>query len=183
MMELKVNLGLLGKEVDASTWKSQQKIQNSMKRLGIETSVYAKEIIDTFINASGHSQGVDSGLFRDGVHSTVIDGGYGFKVNDSVPYGIYHEFGTEEHFVPFVDEAGSLTNLGKWAVRHFTDIGFEAIGTSGKKLKRPSRKTREEIIIDRGGMIVSLDEMAPFRKALDYAHTISPTVFREEFGR
>jgi len=182
MMELKVNLGLLGKEVDASTWRSQQKIQSSMKRLGIETSVYAKEIINTFINASGHSQGVDSGLFRDGVHSTEIDGGYGFKVNDSVPYGIYHEFGTEEHFVPFVDKEGNFTSLGKWAIKNFTDIGFNVIESTGKIRKRPSRLSREEVILKMGGMMVSLDEMAPFRKALDYAHTISPTIFREEFS-
>ena len=181
-MQLSINFIELDKNVDTYSMSAQEHIQKSMGRLGIESEVDAKETIDTFTKSSGHSQGVNSGLFRDGVHSTVIEDGYGFKLNDSVPYGIYHEFGTELHFVPFVDAAGSLTSLGKWAILHFDDLGFEAIGKSGRALKRPSRKTREEIVISKGGMMVSLDEMAPFRKALEHAQNISPTVFREEFS-
>lgn len=181
-MQLSINFIELDKNIDTYSMDSQEHIQKSMGRLGIESEVDAKETIDTFVKSSGHQQGVNSGLFRDGVHSTVIEGGYGFRLNDSVPYGIYHEFGTELHFVPFADSAGSLTSLGKWAILHFDDLGFEAIGQSGRALKQPSRKTREEIVIAKGGMMVSLDEMAPFRKALEHAQTISPTVFREEFS-
>lgn len=181
-MQLSINFIELDKNIDTYSMDSQEHIQKSMGRLGIESEVNAKETIDTFVKSSGHKQGVNSGLFRDGVHSTVIEAGYGFRLNDSVPYGIYHEFGTEKHFVPFADAAGSLTSLGKWAILHFDDLGFEAIGTSGRALKQPSRKTREEIVISKGGMMVSLDEMAPFRKALEHAQNISPTVFREEFS-
>ena len=182
-MELSLDLSKLSKEVDASTWKAQKHIQDAMKQLGVDAEIHAKERINTFKNSTGHGQGVDSGLFRDGVHSTVIDGGYGFKVNDSVPYGIYHEFGTEEHFVPFVDEGGNFTSLGKWAIKNFTDIGFKVIESTGKIRKRPSRLSREEVIIKMGGMMVSLDEMAPFRIALDYVQTIAPRVFSEEFSK
>ena len=181
-MQFSVNFIELDKNIDTYSMKAQEHIQKGMQRLGIESEVDAKETIDTFVKSSGHKQGVNSGLFRDGVHSTVIEAGYGFRLNDSVPYGIYHEFGTEAHFVPFVDAGGSLTSLGKWAILHFDDLGFEAIGKSGKKLKQPSRKTREEIVAAKGGMMVSLDEMAPFRKALEHAQNISPTVFREEFS-
>lgn len=181
-MKLESNFFELDKNIDVYTQGAHKHIIKSMGRLGIESEVDAKETINTFTKSSGHKQGVNSGLFRDGVHSTVIEGGYGFRLNDSVEYGIFHEFGTELHFVPFVDAAGSLTSLGKWAILHFGDLGFEAIGKSGRALKRPSRKTREEIIISKGGMMVSLDEMAPFRKALEHAQTISSTVFREEFS-
>lgn len=181
-MQLETNFIELDKNIDTYSMQSQKHIIKSMGRLGIESEVDAKETIDTFVNSKGNQQGVNSGMFRDGVNSTVIESGYGFKLNDSVPYGIYHEFGTELHFVPFVDAAGSLTSLGKWAILHFDDLGYEAIGKSGKKLKRPSRATREEIVISKGGMMVSLDEMAPFRKALEHAQNISPAVFKEEFS-
>jgi hypothetical protein len=181
-MELKVDLTKLGKEFDASTWKAQKHIQDSMKRLGIESEVDAKETINTFMGSKGRKQGVDTGLFRDTIHSDVIDSGYGFILKDAVEYGIHHEYGTEEHEEPLVDENGDLTSLGKWAVRHFDVLGYKAIGKSGKKLKKPSRKSREDVVKARGTMMVSLDEMAPFRKALEHAQNISPTVFREEFS-
>lgn len=182
-MELKVDLTKLGKEIDASTWKAQKHIQDAMKELGISAEIHAKDTIDTFVDSSGNKQGVNSGLFRDSVHSTIINSGYGFKVSDGVPYGIYHEFGTEKHFVPFVDEGGSLTSLGKWAILHFDEIGFEVAGVRGKKLKRPSRKSREELIIAKGGMLVSLDEMAPFRKALNNAEYLAAATFRLELQK
>jgi len=182
-MLLETNFIDLDKKINTYSLNAQKHIIESMERLGFEAEFDAKDTINTFVKSSGHSQGVQSGQFRDGVHSDVIEGGYGFALRDSVDYGIFHEFGTEEHWVPFVDYGGSLTSLGKWAVLHFEDLGFEVIGVSGKKLKKPSRKSREEIVIARGGMSVSLDEMAPFRKALEHVQRISPKIFKEEFAK
>jgi len=182
-MQLEANLFELEQNVKTYSLGAQLHIQDSMGRLGIESEADAKNTINTFVSSKGHKQGVNSGLFRDSVHSTPIEDGYGFRLNDGVPYGIYHEFGTQEHFVPFVDASGSLTALGKWAVLHFDDLGFSVIGTSGKKLKRPSRQSREDAVKSRGGMKVSLDEMAPFRKALEHAQNIAPDIFKEELAK
>jgi len=182
-MKLETNFFELEKKIDLASKEAQQHIINSMQRLGIEAEIDAKNTINTFVNSKGHQQGVNSGLFRDGVHSDVVESGYGFALRDSVEYGVYHEFGTEEHFVPFVDAGGGLTSLGKWAVLHFDDLGFEVLGKSGKALKTPTRSSREEIVKSKGGMVVSLDEMAPFRKALEHAQHIAPEIFEEEFGK
>ena len=181
-MQLETNLIELDKNIDTYSMKAQGHIQKSMGRLGIESEVDAKETIDTFMGSKGRKQGVDTGLFRDTIHSDVIDSGYGFILKDAVEYGIHHEYGTEEHEEPLVDENGDLTSLGKWAVRHFDVLGYKAIGKSGKKLKKPSRKSREDVVKARGTMMVSLDEMAPFRKALEHVQNIKGEIFKEEFS-
>ena len=52
-MELKVDLTKLGKEIDASTWKAQQHIQDAMKELGItrklDSTDRAKEYLLSFL--------------------------------------------------------------------------------------------------------------------------------------
>jgi len=182
-MQLETNFIGLEKEIDKYSLNTVKHIHNSIRRLGIEAELDAKNTINTFVNSKGHNQGVNSGDFRDGVHSDVVEGGYGFALRDSVDYGVYHEFGTEEHFVPFVDAGGSLTSLGKWAVLHFDDLGFTAVGKSGKTLEKPTRASREEVVIAKGGMMVSLDEMAPFRMALEHVQRIAPKIFEEEFSK
>lgn len=161
----------------------QEAIKRSMRRIGLKAETHAKDTINTFKKESGHGQGVDSGAFRDGVRSEEIAGGFGFRVHDSVDYGIYHEFGTEKHWLPFFDDTGSLTGLGDWALRHFAEIGFEVKGKRGKALKAPKRSQKLDTLKTIGGMKVSLDEMAPFRKANAYAQKIASEVFREELAK
>jgi hypothetical protein len=159
----------------------EETIKRSMQKIGILAESYAKEIINTFKKAKGTGQGVDRGSFRDGIRSEPIEDGFGFRVHDSVPYGIYHEFGTEKHWLPFFEEGGGqFTSLGDWAYRHFGEIGFEVIGKRGKALKAPARMQKIQVLEGIGGMMVSLDEMAPFRKSSEYANSIAAQVFREE---
>lgn len=144
-------------------------VAQAMGETGVFVEKTAKHRVNTFKDRKGHQQGVDSGDFRDGIHASEKYDGYGFSVADSVDYGIYHEFGTERHFVPFFDESGTLTSLGQWAMRHFDKLDFEVIGKSGKALKKPNRASREEVLKKRKGIMVQLDEMAPLRTSLDQA--------------
>jgi len=186
-MLLETNFIDLDKKINTYSLNAQKHITESMKRLGFEAEFDAKDTINTFVNSKGNQQGVHSGLFRDGVHSDVIEGGYGFVLKDAVDYGIHHEFGTEAHWVPFFDKnTGEITSLGKWAMKHFDvkdDSTFRVIGKRGKALKKPSLKSREEVLRGMGGVVIKLDEMAPFRKALEHVQRISPKIFQEEFAK
>ena len=160
---------------------SDQVAKRAIARLGIEAQKHAQNTINSFTDSKGYSQGVDSGAFRDGIKIELINDGFGFRMSDSVPHGKYHEFGTMPHWVPFFDESGSLTDLGEWAMRKFSSGGaLQVKGKRGKGLKNPSRVSREEALRRMGGMTVSLDEMAPFRKALIYLKSIETKVFKEE---
>lgn len=161
---------------------SDQVAKQAITRLGIEAQKHAQNTINTFSDNKGYSQGVDSGAFRDGVKIESINDGFGFRMSDSISYGKYHEFGTIPHWVPFFDRSGSLTDLGEWAMRKFSPKGtFQVKGKKGG-LKNPSRVSKEEVLKKMGGMIVSLDEMAPFRKALIYLKSIETRVFKEEMN-
>jgi hypothetical protein len=140
----------------------------------------AKDIVNTFIGKDGNPQGVDSGNFRDGIQTEVTDSGFGFRGFDTVPYGIYHEFGTKKHWMPFFDESGNLTGLGRWAMRHFDSLGFTVTGKRGKSLKNPSRASREEVLKAKRGIMVSLDEMAPFRTSIDECVGEATRLFKEK---
>ena len=178
-MEFEFNIENLEENLVKLT--KQEFIKKAMYRAGVETETGAKEIINSFKNAKGHTQGVDSAGFRDSVHNNEIEDGFGFKVKDAVPYGIYHEFGTVKHFVPFFDKSGQITSLGQWAIRHFDDLKFTVEGKRGKPLKKPSRKSREEVLRSKGGLTVSLDEMAPFRTSLARTNVNIDNIFKEEY--
>ena len=179
---MNINLGMEIKGMDIEDI-SDQVAKRAIARLGIEAQKHAQNTINSFTDSKGHSQGVDSGAFRDGIKVEPINNGLGFKMSDSVPYGKYHEFGTIPHWVPFFDKSGSLTDLGKWAMRKFSPKGtFRVKGKKGKGLKNPSRVSKEEVLRKMGGMTVSLDEMAPFRKALIYLKSIETRVFKEEIS-
>jgi len=169
-MALNMRLDIKVKE-NLDDFMSDEQITKAMHRLGIEAETHIKDTINTFVRSdTGRKQGVHTGAFRDSVRVTRYDK-KGFEVSDGVPYGIYHEFGTEKHFVPFADKQGNLTPLGQWAVLNFQLLGF------GSQSKR--RSTREEIVKSKGGMMVSLDEMAPFRKAIKHIEQVYPKIFKE----
>lgn len=175
-MELEVKLNF----PDTSIFDGS--IERAVEKLGIKAQAHAQSTVDTFTNSKGHSQGVGSGVFRDSIKSRVVMGGRAFKLSDGVPYGIYHEYGTEPHWVPFFDkDTGEITSLGEWAMVNFKNLRYEVSGKKGKPLKRPSRASREELLRKKGGIVVSLDEMAPFRKALEHTKIIAGEVFIEEF--
>lgn len=157
-------------------------VRRSMKEIGVKTETHIKNTINTFTNEKGHKQGVDSGAFRDSVHVVMLDGGYVFKVQDGVPYGYWHETGTKPHWVPFFTKTGSLTALGQWAIRHFSDIGFQAVGKGGKPLKRPARDLKIEVLKRKRGMRVKLSKMQAFEKGLKNAKVIGPEIFENTFS-
>lgn len=126
----------------------------------------AIEIISNFIDSDGHRQGVDTGTFINSIHLEEL--GEVIAVMDGVDYGIYHEYGTEEHWLPLMDSSGNLTPLGEWAYRKFDDLGWEPIGKRGKSIKNKTMSGKMEAIKRRGWLRVSLDEMAPFRTAQIY---------------
>lgn len=180
-MEMGFEFNVEDLEKNLTKLQQQTFAKNAMYRAGVNTETSAKNIINNFRNEKGHLQGIDSGGFRDTIHVEEIEEGFGFSVRDAVPYGIYHEFGTVKHFVPFFDKNGNMTSLGQWAIRHFDDLNFTVEGKSGKSLKRPSRKSREEVLRSKGGLTVSLDEMAPFRTALSITDSSIDKIFKEEY--
>lgn len=151
---------------------NKEVFEKAMFKLGLKAETHARNTINTFRREDGRKQGVHTGAFRDTLK--VNDTDDGFVLRDSVPYGIYHEFGTTRHFVPFVDKSGSLTSLGQWAILNFELLGF------GAQTQR--RATREEIVRKKGGMMVDLDEMSPFRKAIKNAEENYKEVFQEEIN-
>lgn len=179
-MEVSLNLDIedLLDNIDIFGDKIEEDSIRAMKRLSIEAEREAKETVAKFINKKGNEQGVDTGHFVASIKSKIILGGKGFILGDGVPYGIYHEFGTIKHWVPFFDASGNITSLGEWALRN---LDLEVIGKSGKALKRPSRQSKKDKLKSMGGITVSLDEMAPFRKAIMHIDSIKEDVFREEF--
>lgn len=185
-MELEVNFAGVLRNLNKLE-KSDVAAERAMRRTGQIASMSAKRTINRFIDAKGHPQGVDSGAFRDGIRSKPLTGkDIGFVLRDSVPYGIYHEYGTEPHWLPFFDDAGGLTGLGKWAMRHFEPSEKTVLfvkGKRGKALKKPSRVSREEKLKKLGGIMVSLDEMAPFRSAVIEAQAAAPKIFKEEYEK
>lgn len=179
---MNINLGMNIKGMDVKGIQDKV-IKKAVTRLGIEAQKHAMDTINTFQNAKGRSQGVDSGAFRDSIHVISINDGFGFKMVDGVPYGIYHEYGAEPHWLPFFNEDGTMTGLGEWAMRKFDLEGaFTVPGKRTKALKNPSRNQREEVLKKMGGIVVSLDEMAPFRKAVAYIKSIETKVFKEEMN-
>lgn len=172
MLEMNIEDCITG--LDIAEEKIQQAIKDSIESLGIEGAIFAQDTISNFVDSKGHHQGVDTGHFVDSVHSEIILDGNGFRIADGVDYGIYHEFGTVSHWVPFFDESGNITGLGVWAL-HTLDFS-EELGKGG------TRKSKEEILKQRGGIMVKLDEMAPFRKALEHIKSITAITFRETFN-
>jgi hypothetical protein len=179
-LDIKVNFEDLLKGIDE--FPIYPIVSRSMKETGMKTEAHIKNTINTFVNEKGHKQGVDSGGFRDSVHMTITDGGYSFTISDGVPYGIWHETGTKSHWVFFFDRRGNLTSFGQWAMRHFSEIGFTAVGKRGKTLKKPSRDLRMEVLRKKRGMKVKLSKMQPFEKGLQNAKKIAPEIFSNTFG-
>lgn len=155
-------------------------IKDSMYDISLAIAKKAQEIIETFVNKKGHNVGVDTGEFINGIFNELTDDGYGWKVADTVEYGIWHEFGTEGHWLPFFDRNGEITSLGLWALRNFNELTFTTERDDFKPRKR--RKGREEILREIGGITVQLDKMAPFRQALAYGESVKGDIFRRNFN-
>lgn len=182
-MRLEVNLDEFLRNVDKIDDKIYAFLEDGMNELGLEVAETAKRIVTEYINDRGHSVGVDTGEFVNGIYHEVIKDGLGFRVADTVPYGIYHEFGTEAHFVSFFTRDGELTSLGKWALRNFSNLNNPVLGKNGKPLKKPKRDDRMTKLKEMGGIIVELDEMAPFRTAIAIVDTKKQEILKEVWDK
>lgn len=179
---MRVELKLSGMFNDPSLINAvlDKTIKDSLYDISLEIAKEAQRIIETFVNSKGHDVGVDTGAFINGIFNEVLDEGYGFRVADTVEYGIYHEFGTEGHWLPFFDRSGEITSLGLWALRNFDNLTFTQQTENFKSgLKR---KDRTEILKQIGGITIQLDKMAPFRQALAYGKSIKEEIFRRNFS-
>lgn len=139
----------------------------------------AVEIISTFIDESGHRQGVDTGRFVNGIHIEELADDV-LAVMDDVDYGIKHEYGTEASRASLFDKSGNLTPVGEWAMRNFEKLGWQPIGKRGNVLKRNTKLGKLNALRARGSIVVKLDEMAPFRKGQLYMEGRKEDIMREE---
>lgn len=155
-MELDIDFSDIAKQFDEKEIKD--KIRKSIKIMAFECEAEAKQII------SGGA--VNSGQFLNSIWTEIWEDGeeFGFTMHDGVSYGIYHEYGTIQHWVPFYYRGDtSKPVLADWAAR--------VLGMT------------EEEMLARGGMMVQLDELMPFRKGLIHIENDAEKIFKKEFEK
>ncbi len=155
-MELDIDFSNISKRF--SKEEIMKNIKQAMESVAIDWEAEAKRIV---------SEGsVDSGRFLDSIHYEMSDnnGEIGFTGYDGVEYGIYHEYGTIRHWVPFY-------YYGDTSKPILADWGRRVLGL-----------TEEEMVI-MGGIEVELKELMAFRKALIYAESQAQEIFYEVFNK
>ena len=152
-MELKIDF--TGIEKEFSEKEMIKKIERSMETMAQEWEMEAKTIVS--------NNKVDTGQFLNSIHYEMLKGEeIGFIGYDGVEHGVYIEFGTIKHFVPFYDKNGEPV-LANWA----------------KRVLNMSKEEMEK----QGGMMVELDELMPFRKALIHIENKAQDIFNNEFNK
>lgn len=138
--------------------KIRTRIRRAIKIMAFRCESSAKRTIS--------KNSVDSGRFLNSVwHELWEDGDeMGFTMYDGVDYGIYHEFGTIRHWLPFFYYGDtSKPVLADWA-RHVLGM------------------TDEEMLAQ-GGMMVEIKETMPFRKALLNIKDKAQGIFDRQFKK
>lgn len=162
-MELDINFSDFEKQF--SKEEMRKKIKRSMEAMAIDWETNAKETVS--------DNAVDSGEFLTSIHYETFEEGdeIGFIGHDAVKYGIYHEFGTTRHWVPFYKYTGKVDGKSTYNTSEpiLADWGKRVLGLS------------EEEMLARGGMNVQVKELMPFRKALAYVEAKANDIFKEEF--
>ena len=155
-MELEIDFTEIVKQFSEKEIK--KKIKRSVKIMANECELSAKETIS--------SNAVDSGRFLNSVFTETWEDGdeIGFTMYDGVDYGIYHEFGTIRHWLPFY-------YYGDTSKPVLADWGHRVLGLS------------EEEMLKMGGMMVELDELMPFRKALIHVEGKAQDIFDKVFKK
>lgn len=152
-MELEIDFSDFTKQFDEKEIK--KKIKRSMQTMAFECESEAKKIVA--------DNSIDTGQFLNSIWAETWEEGddIGFTMYDGVSHGIYHEYGTIRHFVPFFDKNGESV-LADWAHR--------VLGMSEEEMKA------------QGGMMVEIEESMPFRKALIHVENEAKEIFKEEFS-
>jgi len=164
-MEISIDMSDL---IDKLKYQTSDQIKNiiykSMESLAIEWEKHVKEIIS--------DNAIDTGEFLNSIHYDMFEENneIGFIGQDGVNYGIYHEFGTIRHFVPFYKYLGKDENGNA-----IYDISQPILADWGKRVLG---LTEEEMLM-KGGINVKAKELKPFMKSLLHIKSESENIFKE----
>jgi hypothetical protein len=138
--------------------KVDKKIKRAIKKMGMEVERKAKLIVSR--------KSVDTGRFMNSIWSETWEDGdeIGFTVYDGVSYGIYHEYGTIKHWVPFF---------------YYGDTSKPVLADWGRRVLQLDNET----MLAMGGMEVEISETMPFRKALLFVENKVQKMFDKEFKK
>jgi len=154
LLEMEVDFSGIMKGLSEKEIKD--KIRRSVETMAFECESEAKQIVAT--------TSMDTGQFLNSIFTETSEEGdeFSFTMYDGVEYGIYHEYGTVSHWVPFYYRGDtSQPILAEWAHRV---LGMD-----------------EEEMLEKGGMMVQIDETMPFRKALTHVENMTQEIFNKEF--
>jgi len=146
----------MAKQFDEKEVKA--KIKRSIQVMAFECESSAKQTIS--------DNSVDTGRFLNSIFTETWenDDEMGFRMFDGVDYGIYHEYGTIRHWLPFY---------------YYNDTSKPVLADWGRRVLNLS----EEEMLAMGGIEVEIDETMPFRKALLHVEKKIQEIFAEEFKK
>ena len=156
-MQLDLDMGDLERTISEKSPKEIRKlIKKSMEGIATEWENEAKRIIQ--------DNSLDTGQFANSVHFEMFEEGdsIGFIGSDAVDYGIYHEYGTVKHWLPYY---------------YYGDINKPVLAEWGKRVLGLS----QEEMLAQGGIMVEIKESKPFMRAMMKARSDAPEIFKETF--
>ena len=156
--EIKIDESILKSFSNLSNSEIDKSIKKAITRLGFEWKRRAVNII--------MDESTDTGEFANSIHFKSFSdnkGNYGFTGMDGVDYGVYHEFGTIRHWVPFY---------------YYGDTSKPVLADWGKRVLGLT----EEEMIEKGGMNVEIKETKPFMRAMTETMEHAEDTFLQVFG-
>ena len=155
-MEIDINFEDVMKELSPD--EIDKKLKRVVGKMGAEVERKAKLIVS--------KNSVDTGQFMNSIWLDLWNDGdeYGFTVYDGVDYGIYHEYGTIKHWLPFY-------YYGDTSKPVLADWGRRVLGLT------------EAEMLTMGGIEVEIDETMPFRKALLFVENKAQRMLDKEFNK
>ena len=155
-MEIDIDFGDMIREFGPD--KVDKKLKRAVRKMGAEVERKAKLIVSR--------KSVDTGQFMNSIWLDLWEDGdeYGFTVYDGVDYGIYHEYGTIKHWLPFY---------------YYGDTSKPVLAEWGRRVLGLT----EDEMLAMGGIEVEIDETMPFRKALLFVENKAEKIFNKEFNK
>jgi hypothetical protein len=155
-MEIDVDFTEIIKDFSENSVKDS--IRRSIGVMAFECESSAKQIIS--------ENSVDTGQFLNSVWTETWEESddFGFKMHDGVDYGVYHEFGTIKHWLPFF-------YYGDTSKPVLADWGRRVLGLT------------DEEMLAMGGLEVEINETSPFRRALFEVEGNAGKIFEKEFKK
>jgi hypothetical protein len=157
-MEMELDIGDLEQKLkEKAPNEIRELIKRSMKSVAREWETEAKRIIT--------DDALDTGEFANSVHYEMFEEGaeIGFIGMDGVEYGIYFEYGTIEHWVPFY---------------YYGDVNKPVLADWGHRVLGLS----EEEMLKMGGMKVEIPELKPFMNAMLVAQSKAEDIFKKKLS-